>query len=344
MGAAVKDLYMVRPARPGDLDDLLRLAAALGSGVTTLPPDRGLLAGRIEDSVSSFGRHVRNAGGGWYLLVLVHPDGHVCGTSAVVARVGGFDPYYTYEVRPEVHHHDPLGVHREVRVMHLVKEHKGPSELASLAVDPGLRTQGLGRLLSLSRLLLISAHRERFDDRIIVELRGYQDEAGRSPFWDSVGAHFFNSEFAEADFLSGLGNKDFIEDLMPRHPIYLDLLPERVRAAVGRPHEHSAPAMRMLEREGMVHRGAVDIFDAGPILSARVDELTTVRMHRRMRVAALGEPDRSGPRALVANGRLDFRATFCHVQLWGDDQVRLPVDAAHLLEVGIGDMVQVHDV
>src|SRR5207237_1030239 len=82
--------------------------------------------------------------------------------------------------------------------------------------------------------------------------------------------HFFGSEFSQADFLSGLGDKDFIEDLIPRHAIYVPLLPQPVRAVIGRAHRDAEPARRVLEGEGFRFAGEVDIFDAGPLLGADV--------------------------------------------------------------------------
>ncbi|HEX8605124.1 MAG TPA: arginine N-succinyltransferase, partial [Pseudoduganella sp.] len=39
----------------------------------------------------------------------------------------------------------------------------------------------------------------------------------------------------------------------------------------------TAPARRLLEQEGMHYEGYVDIFDAGPVLQARVSELRALR-------------------------------------------------------------------
>jgi arginine N-succinyltransferase len=207
--------------------------------------------------------------------------GRIVATSAAVARVGGFDPFYTYEVRAERVSHPPLGVDRTIESLHLRREHKGPSELCGLVVEPAARGRGVGRLASLGRLLFVAAQRGRFDERTIAEIRGYQDPGGRSPFWDAVGRVFFApADFAEADLLTGLGEKDFVADLMPRHPIYLDLLPAPVREAIGRPHPAALPAVRLLESEGFARTDEVDIFDAGPILAAETDRIRTVRAAR----------------------------------------------------------------
>jgi arginine/ornithine succinyltransferase subunit-like protein len=55
-------------------------------------------------------------------------------------------------------------------------------------------------------------------------MRGVIDETGYSPFWESLGKRFFSMEFARADYLCGTGQKAFIAELMPKHPIYTDFL------------------------------------------------------------------------------------------------------------------------
>lgn len=44
------------------------------------------------------------------------------------------------------------------------------------------------------RFLFIAAFRQYFSRKVIAEMRGYTDEQGRSPFWESVGRHFFSIE------------------------------------------------------------------------------------------------------------------------------------------------------
>ena len=62
-------------------------------------------------------------------------------------------------------------------------------------------------------------------------------------------------EFSTADYLTGLGEKSFIAELMPRHPLYMNLLPEEARAAIGEVHADTAPARRLLEQEGFRYEG-----------------------------------------------------------------------------------------
>lgn len=69
---------LFRPVRENDLDDIVRLAARAGVGMTSLPHDAGRLAARIRRSIDTFagalprparlsvcaGRHRAVAGGG----------------------------------------------------------------------------------------------------------------------------------------------------------------------------------------------------------------------------------------------------------------------------------------
>ncbi|MDQ7049279.1 MAG: arginine N-succinyltransferase [Enterobacterales bacterium] len=43
-------------------------------------------------------------------------------------------------------------------------------------------------------------------------------------FWAWLEENFFSIDFPTADYLTGTGNKVFIAELMPKHPIYVSLL------------------------------------------------------------------------------------------------------------------------
>lgn len=333
---------MLRPAGEDDLGGLLALAREAGAGVTTLPPREGHLAERIARTAEALARAPSRPGGEAYLFVVEDADGRIVATSAAVSRVGGFDPFYTYEIRAEPVRHAPLGVHRTIDVLHLKRDHKGPSELCGLVVTPARRGRGVGRLASLGRLAFVAAHPHRFAERTVAEIRGFQDASGRSPFWDAVGRVFLApSEFAEADLLTGLGEKDFVDDLMPRHPIYLDLLPRQVREVIGRPHEAALPAMRLLQGEGFTPAREVDIFDAGPILEAATAAIRSVRAARGLRLARVDDVPAGAPAIVAAPTVARFRATHGTVARDGNGEAVLDRAAARRLGLEAGDDVLV---
>ena len=115
-------------------------------------------------------------------------------------------------------------------------------------------------------------------------IRGIIDEAGGSPFWDGLAGRFFGMSFQEADYFNAIHGNQFIADLMPKHPIYTAMLSESARSVIGLPHPSGRAAMRMLENEGFAYEGYVDIFDGGPSMVARTDQVTTVRDAAELRV------------------------------------------------------------
>ncbi len=131
---------------------------------------------------------------------------------------------------------------------------------------------------------------ERFAPKVIAELRGRLDADGKSPFWEGLGRHFFVMEYSRADYLTGIGQKAFIAELMPRHPVYATLLPAAARAVIGEVHADSQPARAMLEAEGFRYEGYVDIFDAGPTLECFRDNIRAVRRSETFAVK-VGEHD-----------------------------------------------------
>ncbi|MEI8634482.1 arginine N-succinyltransferase [Vibrio sp. PP-XX7] len=83
------------------------------------------------------------------------------------------------------------------------------------------------------------------------------------------------------NYLTGIGQKSFIAELMPKHPLYVDFLSEEARDVIGQVHPDTIPARKILESEGMRYEGYVDIFDAGPTLEAYIQDLRVFRKARR---------------------------------------------------------------
>ena len=193
-------------------------------------------------------------------------------------------------------------------------------------------------MLARSRYLFIRAHRPIFSDRILAELRGVIDDAGGSPFWDGVAGKFFGMNFQEADQFNALHGNQFIADLMPKHPVYVTMLSETARAVIGVPHPTGRAAMRMLENEGFSFENYIDIFDGGPTMTARTDNVRTIREARSTTIARIhAQPD--GERGLVSAGQWQsFRCTFGLVQQ-EEEGIAIDETAAHALALSVGDSV-----
>jgi arginine N-succinyltransferase len=335
------NVLTIRPIRPADLDGLLELAALTGFGLTTLPRDRDLLAERIADSQLAFTRHAQRPRGECYLFVMEDSarGGRVVGTCGIASKVGGFEPFYAYRVNSLTIASEMLNVRKQIRMLTLVQEHSGPCEIGSLFLHPDYRRDGNGRLLSLARFLFIAEHRQRFETQVIAEMRGMIDEHGHSDFWDAVGKHFFEIDFPKADYLS-MVNKKFIADLMPRHPLYVPLLPPAAQAVIGKVHPETRPALKLLESEGFRQTDQVDIFEAGPVLSVQRDDIRTVRESLRATVGEIVDGPLAAPLMHILNPRPDSRAVRGPVELLPSRRARLDRATADALQVTPGDPVR----
>ena len=333
-------MYIIRPVRESDLDQLIELTNFTSFGLTTLPRDPDILAKRIQDSVQSFGTiETSSPKGQSYLLGMEETEsGRLVGTAGIVSKVGGFEPFYAYRIEVSITESVTLKIRKEIPVLHLVAEHNGPSEIGSLFLHPEHRQSGNGRLLSISRFLMMAEFPQLFDREVIAEMRGVVDDEGRSPFWDAIGKHFFDLEFPKADYLS-IVNKEFIGDLMPVHPIYIPLLPLDAQNVIGEVHQNTRPARAMLESEGFRFQQMIDIFEAGPVLHCPLDMIRAVRESRQAVVAEINDQINNNERWLVSNTAPDFRVVQSHLDQIPNG-VRLSSETAEALRVSVGDLVR----
>ncbi|ANI29024.1 arginine succinyltransferase [Yersinia entomophaga] len=334
-------MMIIRPVERRDLADILELAGKTGVGMTSLPQNEQHLAARIERALNTW-QGTLAPGEQGYLFVLEDTERQkVVGVSAIEVAVGMNDPWYNFRVGTLVHASKTLNVYKSVPTLFLSNDHTGYSELCTLFLDPEYRQGKNGPFLSKVRFLFIAAFRQLFSRKLIAEMRGFTDEQGRSPFWENVGRHFFSIEFAKADYLSGTGQKAFIAELMPKHPLYVDFLAAEAQAVIGQVHPHTAPARAVLETEGLQYQGYVDIFDGGPTLEANTDEIRAVRQSTKRQVSIDDVIlDGSGTAYLVANDDYHhFRALLIHTDLT-DEVLHLNAESAAALGVEQGGTVR----
>lgn len=306
-------MMIIRPVAHSDLPGLLRLAAKTGGGLTSLPEDETTLAARIDRAVKTWEGVLPKAEQGYVFVLEDINTAQVVGICAIEVAVGLNEPWYNYRVGTLVHASKELNIYNALPTLFLSNDHTGSSELCTLFLDPAWRHSSNGYLLSKSRFLFIAAFRHYFSDKVVAEMRGVIDENGYSPFWESLGQRFFSMPFARADYLCGTGQKAFIAELMPKHPIYTDFLSPQARAVVGEVHPQTAPARRVLEAEGFRYRDYIDIFDGGPTLECDTDRIRAIRKSRQVIVTSGQPAGVDHPLCLVSNENYrQFRATLIH--------------------------------
>ncbi|MFP6849253.1 MAG: arginine N-succinyltransferase [Pseudomonas sp.] len=329
---------IVRPVRNTDLPALFQLARSTGAGLTTLPANEERLAHRVGWAEKTFRGEVARADAD-YLFVLEDDDGEVVGISAIAGAVGLREPWYNYRVGLTVSASRELNIHRQIPTLFLANDMTGNSELCSLFLRGDQRSGLNGRLLSKARFLFIAEFRELFGDKVIAEMRGMSDEQGRSPFWECLGRHFFKMEFSQADYLTGVGNKAFIAELMPKFPLYACFLSEDARNTIGRVHPDTEPALTMLKAEGFSYQGYVDIFDAGPAIEAQTAKIRAVH-DSQVLVLAVGTPGDDAPQFLIHNRkREECRITSAPARLAAGTLV-VDAQTAKRLRMSAGDQVR----
>ncbi len=298
-------MNVIRPIRLSDLDALLRLAKTAGVGFTSLPPVAEFLQAKIELSEKSFAAQITAAGHERYMFVLEDSDsGRVGGCCAIEAACGLDEPFYNYRIGTTVHASRELKIYNLTPTLYLSNDYTGASVLCSLYLDPVFRAGGNGHLLSRSRFMLMAQFPQRFAPKVIAEMRGVSDEQGRSPFWEGLGRHFFTIDYGDAEHIVGMGNKAFIAELMPKHPIYTVLLSAEARAVIGKVHAQTVPALHLLERENFRMTGYIDIFDGGPTIESPAPEVRTIKRSRLVKAETGKDPTGAVPH-LVSNTSLD---------------------------------------
>ncbi|GGP17585.1 arginine/ornithine succinyltransferase subunit alpha [Silvimonas iriomotensis] len=331
-------MLLVRPGRLSDLDQLEVMARAARPLLHSLPPDRAALEKRLALSQDSFRADVTTPGEEFYLFVLEDTDtGHLHGTASIVASAGYSEPFYAFRNDALIHASRELKVNRKVHALTISHQLTGKSRLTGYYIDPQLNGTTATRLLSRARLLFVAQHRERFAPEIFTVLLGMTDEQGDSPFWEAVGRKFFQRDFADVEIASGGRSATFIAEVMPNYPLYVPLLPPAAQRVLGEPHPNAELPYSIHVEEGFEPDGFVDIFDAGPVLTAAVDMCESVRHSQRHTVAA-GEAADGGLRWLVANTLCDdFRCAVVELPAELDEPIRLPDGITQHLELAAGD-------
>lgn len=344
------DMIIVRNIRKHDLDGVLELAKLAYPGMTTLPPDVDVLARKIDHAITSIESGDVTPRDQLYFLVMEDSStGQLIGTAAIIACLGADAQFYSYKLNKVTHSCKELNKKVSVETLNLSNHFEGFAEVASLYLHPDFRKNGNGKFLARSRYLFMAQFRERFPESVMADIRGYYDEHGRSPFWQAVGQHFFEMEFADADLYGATNGNQFIADLMPKHPLYVNLLPESAQTVIGQPNEKSKPAFEMLKAEGFRWNGHVDIFDGSPSIDARIDDMKSIRESKVVKVQVIDEQDLKLKAAenetpvelFVANqNAMDFRVASIAAYFEGD-VLLLNNDVAQALNINLQSSVRI---
>lgn len=335
-------MLVVRPAVKTDGPALIELAQQAGPGFTSLAVSEDALLARLQRSIETFKSDAVRRPDDIYMLMLEDSiTGDVVGLSAVKAMIGVKDPFFNFRILKIAQNSNVVARRFDMDVLIMVNDYGGSTEVGSLFVSENSRGGGAGRLIAQSRYMLMATEPERFGDQVISELRGHVEPDGTAPFWEAIGRKFFQMDFKEADQISASQDNQFIIDLMPKHPIYVELLPDAAKTVIAQTHPKGIGARRLLEREGFRFDGVIDIFDAGPLVSCPRHDLQTIKSSRHVKVIPTGSKLKHPHKALISNDKLfDFRSVITDFEISGAD-VRITQDVFDTLHVSDNHIIRI---
>lgn len=207
-------------------------------------------------------------------LILAEPgSGAPLACLRLVKHLGMALPRFSYHVGRVVHAAAELGLRRAQTTLLLGNDHSGESELADLACAADLPAEAqatcLQRLIE-AALQRIQAQPAEYGERLVVELAGPRDGAGRAPFWQGLGAHFYAGDPATAQARLGEGWRSHLAALLPRQTLYVSFLSEAAQAALGQVGTSGEAAAQALRATGFAYSQHVRIDDGGPVWERRL--------------------------------------------------------------------------
>lgn len=322
------ELFLIRPIAMSDAPALLSLIELASGGLSSLQPRLEFLEEYIENSIRSFTGKKNADAPHKYLLALFDPARNkLIGCAAVKTGIGEDSPFINFDLKGE-------GLDQYLEAS---SRFRGATEVGSLFLHPDYRDSGLGRYLAKVRYLLIGTEPWRFGDTIIAELRGICGAEG-SPLYDYLFRDKLEKTFLEADAEYYDRNPDALGDIVPIGQIPTSDFPLDVKASIAQPHHSGVGAMRLLQSEGFIFSGTIDLFDAGPIMSVYRDTIRTI-MNAKQGGLVAQDAILSSQRVLVSAGKVeDFRAIVT-TGIPSGEKLLLASEAIAALDCKVGETV-----
>jgi len=330
--------FLLREARPADHRQILRLARELDS--TSLPTDADGLAELLESSKASFAGKVRDRSHAKYVFAAEDLSSRrVLAVSMIIGKHGTpSSPHYYFEVADDERYSHSLKRMFRHTYLRLRYSMDGPTEIGGLIVSPAARghPERIGKQISWVRFLYIARNRRRFESELLAEMLPTTLPGHGNHFWDHYGRRVTGLSYKQADRLS-TRDKEFIRALFPDAPIYVLMLPEEIRSAIGEVGLNTRGALRILEQAGMRYLNQIDPFDGGPYYGAAVDEIVPIKSCNRYR-AAQGTPDDSARFLVSRHDAHGYRAV-ASVAEFQKRQIILPAPVFDILKIDEADQV-----
>ncbi|MDP5252673.1 MULTISPECIES: arginine N-succinyltransferase [unclassified Vibrio] len=325
-------MLVLRPVNQSDLDFVYQLACQSGAMVYTLPSDKSLLREKIDHSIWSFAQQVVSPGEERYLFVLENSaTNERVGVAGIHALAGHKQPFYSFRNETLFHSSPSLGVHSRIHALTLTHDLSDHSQLVSFCLAKEVEHRVSPILLTLGRLLFMAAQPNRFSEHWMAVICGLCDQ-GDSPFWQDVGRRFFQMDYEAVELLNGPQGSSYIAQLMPHYPIYVPLLSQKAQAAIGQVNDSTHLQHQLLSDQGFRSNKYVEIFDAGPIVTAQANSLAIWQFCFKAQIE-LGDVLIGAKKYLLGFEHVNgFSTAMVHADVSGD---RCVIDRETMAQLGL---------
>ncbi len=333
--------FTLRPVTYADADALYALTTHATVGLTSLPLTMAHCLQKIEISLRTWENPHMPGGSYWFALV-ENASNIPIGSAMIIPKSGQDKPILSFQRETIERHSHALDIHTQIDILHLCQWQHQPTELCGLFLHPDYRKSGVGRLLSLGRLMAIAMAPQHFDVMVIAQMRGVIDDNGNAPFWENVCQKLCPISFQDLD-KHLRKRKQFLIDMLPQIPIYIYLMPPEVQAILGKIHPKTQGAAHILGEEGFTATDHIDVGDAGPIVSAPRDEIRIIRDSRKVRIIEIYHGSNTTPKnpdavdcLLSVQTPTGVRITQASVSKFLDYGLGISPEVAQSLGVSIG--------
>lgn len=210
------------------------------------------------------------AGGSW--LCAVDADARPLAALHLHAALGLSRARYSFHVGRVVHAAPELGLHQVQTTLQLGHDATGEAEIDALWLAPQARggdaPDALLDALLAAALRALPPLRPEPGALVVVELPGWRDALGNSPFWDGLVRPFVPGlDPAVAQARLGPAFSTHLGPLLPRQLMHVAFLPELTQRHLGQVADSHLPWLRALQRAGFADWRHRRIDDGGPLLA-----------------------------------------------------------------------------
>lgn len=338
---------VIRPVSIDDLNIVCAFGEEAGVGFTSLVNNRTVMRKKIEKSIESFEASSSHSSKLFFFVMeFLDPltnQKKIIGTCAIDAPQASSSVAYNYKIETLAQISQNLKVNKQHDILSLSTHYQTMSHFTALFLNKDFRGAHRGEFLSRVRCLFIAAFPDFFSDTLYAQMRGLLDENNNSIFWESLGRYFLDMSLKDANYLRVCEGEHFVKELMPTHPVYIELLPKECQKIIGEPHRDSRSALHLLEQEGFKNRGFVDVFDAGPVVEVNKAELKTRLESTISTIHSLKKISTEMVPKMISNTHLAFRATMGSIECIEPGLVSIDEEVAAVLNVNVGDKIRFCD-